>query len=172
MPLMLSLLGVLLTFIVSVWLMLIFMSYSSQVVFRLFVRFCNLFSFARLWSSANNISFKSSGSGFASFVTLSMYTMNSSGDRTHPCLTPGVSWNQSVSPVGVRTELMLLALMLSRSCPFMLYVSRTLQSLSLLTLSKAFSWSTKTRFSFGCTRLPSRLVVVEQRWHLCTLFLF
>ena len=95
--------------IVSVWLMLIFMSHSSQVVFKLFVRFCNFFSFARLWSSANNISFKSSGSGFTSFVILFLYTMNSSGDRTHPCLTPRVSWNQSVSPVEVRTELMPLA---------------------------------------------------------------
>ena len=37
--------------------------------------------------------------------------------------------------------------MLSRSYPFTLYVSSTLPSLSLLTLSKAFSWSTKTRFS-------------------------
>ena len=37
--------------------------------------------------------------------------------------------------------------MLSRSCPFTLYVSSTVQSLSLLTLSKAFSWSMKTRFS-------------------------
>ena len=35
--------------------------------------------------------------------------MKSSGDRTHPCLTPDVIWNQSVSPFGVRTELMLLA---------------------------------------------------------------
>ena len=75
------------------------------------VCFCNFFSssFAKLWSSANNISFKASGSGFASFVILSMYTKNSSGDRTHPCLTPGVSWIQSVSPIGVRTELMLVA---------------------------------------------------------------
>ena len=53
--------------------------------------------------------FKSSGSGFTSFVILFLYTMNSSGDRTHPCLTPRVSWNQSVSPVEVRTELMPLA---------------------------------------------------------------
>ena len=37
--------------------------------------------------------------------------------------------------------------MLSRSCSFTLYVSSTLQSVSLLTLSKAFSWSTKARFS-------------------------
>ena len=40
-----------------------------------------------------------------------------------------------------------MALMLSRSCLFTLYVFSTLQSLSLLTLSKTFSWSTKTRFS-------------------------
>ena len=40
-----------------------------------------------------------------------------------------------------------MALKLSRNCPFTLYVSNTLQSVSLLTLSKAFSWSTKTRFS-------------------------
>ena len=54
--------------------------------------FCNFFSssFARLWSLANNILFKASGSGFASFVFLSMYTINSSVDRTHPCLTPDV----------------------------------------------------------------------------------
>ena len=70
-------------------------------------------------------------------VILFMYTMNCSGDRTHPCLTPDVTWNQYESPLGVRTEIMLLAqvaLMLSRSCPLTLYVSSTLQSLSLLAL--------------------------------------
>ena len=65
------------------------------------------------------------------FIILNIYindfddniTCGDSGDRTHPCLTPDVTWNQYVSPLGVRTEIMLLAqvaLMLSRSCPFTL----------------------------------------------------
>ena len=50
--------------------------------------------------------------------------------------------------------------MLSRSCFFTLYVSNTLKSVSLLSLSKAFSWSTKTRFS-------SRLYSIELSISCC-----
>ena len=64
-------LGVLLTFIALVLLMLIFMSHSSRVVFRLCVCFCNFFSssFVRLWSSANNISFKLMVLGLPPFLS-------------------------------------------------------------------------------------------------------
>ena len=41
-------------------------------------------SFIRLWSSANSSSYRGSGSGFASFVMISMQTMKRSGERTHP----------------------------------------------------------------------------------------
>ena len=149
---MLRVLGVLLTFIVSVLLTLIFISYSSHVEFKLEV--CSWRrssdSCARLWSSPKSNSLRASGSRLASFVILSMYTMNINGDNTQPCLTPDVMSNQSVSPPDVRTALILfakMARMLSKSWPWMLYICRVCHSLSLFSLSNAFSWSTSTMCS-------------------------
>ena len=79
-----------------------------------------------------------------------MYMMNNNVDDTQPYLTLDVMPNQSVSPSDVRTVFVLLAYvapMLSRSWPCTLYISRVCHSLSLFTLSNAFSWSTKTMFS-------------------------
>ena len=139
--------GVLPTFIVSVLLILIFISYSSHVEFKL--EMCSWRrssdSFARLWSSAKSNSLRASGSKLASFVILSMYMMNNNGDNAQPCLTPDVMSNQSVSPSDVRTALILfayMARMLSKSWPWMLYRSSVCHRLSLFTLSNAFSWST------------------------------
>ena len=76
--------------------------------------------------------------------------MNNNGDNTQPCLTPGVMSNQSVSPSDVRTMFILyayMARMLSKSWPWMLYSSSVCHSLSLFTLSHAFSWSTNTMLS-------------------------
>ena len=76
--------------------------------------------------------------------------MNNKGDNTQPCLTPGVMSNQSVSPSDVRTALILFAYaarMLSKSWPWLLYSFSICYSLSLFTLSNAFSWSTNTMFS-------------------------
>ena len=66
--------GVLLNFIVSVLLILIFISYSSHVEFKLEVGSCRRFfdSCVRPWSSANGNSFRDSGSNLATFVILSM----------------------------------------------------------------------------------------------------
>ena len=76
--------GVLLTFIVSVLLTLIFILYSSHVEFKLEV--CSWRrssdSCARLWSSAKCNSSRASGSKLASFVILSVYMMNNNGDNT------------------------------------------------------------------------------------------
>ena len=146
--------GVLLTFIVSVLLTLIFISYSSHVEFKLEV--CSWRrssdSCSRLWSSAKNNSLRASGSKLASVVILSMYMINNNGDNTQPCLTPDVMSNQSVSLPDVRTALMLfayiMARLLSKFCLWMLYSSCVCHSLSLFTLSNAFSWSTNTMFSF------------------------
>ena len=70
---MLSVPGALLTFIVSVLLILIFKSYSSHVEFKLEV--CSWRhssdSCARLWSSAKRNSLRASGSKLASFEILS-----------------------------------------------------------------------------------------------------
>ena len=136
--------GALLTFIVSVLLTLIFKSYCSHVEFKLEV--CSWRrssdSCARLWSSAKRSSLRASGSKLASFVILSLYMMNNNGDNTQPCLTPDVMSNQSVSPPDVRTALLLfayMARMLSKSWPWMFYSSSVCHSLSLFTLSNAFS---------------------------------
>ena len=144
--------GVLQTFIVSVLLKLIFISYSSHVLFKLEV--CSwrrsLDSCARLWASAKSNSLRISVSKLASFVILSMYMMNKNGDNTQPCLTPDVMSNQSVSPSDISTVLILfayMARMLSKSWPWMLYGSSVCHSLSLFTLSNAFYWSTNTLFS-------------------------
>ena len=106
---MLSVPGVLLTFIVSVLLTLIFISYSSHVEFKLEV--CSLGrssdSFSRLWSSTKSNSLRVSGSKLASFVILSMYMINNNGDNTQPCFTSGVMSNQSVSPSDVHAVLIL-----------------------------------------------------------------
>ena len=137
--------GVLLTFIVSVLWTLICISYSSRVEFKLEV--CSWRhssdSCARLWSSAKSNLLRASGSKLASVVILSMCMMNNNGDNTQPCLTPDVMSNQSVSPSDVRTALILfayMARMLSNSWPWMLYSSSVCHSLSLFTLSNAFSW--------------------------------
>ena len=138
--------GILLTFIVSVLLTLIFISYSLHVEFKLEV--CSWRRYSD--SSAKSNSLGASGSKLASFVVLSMYMMNNYGDNTEPCLTPDVMSNQSVSPPDFRTALILFAYMawtLSKSWPWMLYDSSVCHSLSLFTLSKAFSWSTNTMFS-------------------------
>ena len=144
--------GVLLTFIVSVLLTLIFISYSLHAEFKLEV--CSWRrspdSCARLWSAAKSNSLRASGSKGASFVILSVYMMNNNDDNTQPCLTPDVMSNQSVSPSDVRTALILfayMARMLSNSWPWMLYSSDVYHSLSLFALSNAFSWSTNTMFS-------------------------
>ena len=91
-----------------------------------------------------------SGSKLASFVILYMYMTNNNGDNTHPCLTPDVMSNMSVSPSDVRTVLILFAYMtrmLSKRWPWTLHISSVCHSLSLFTLSNALSWSTHTMFS-------------------------
>ena len=172
---MLSVPGVLLTLIVSVLLILIFISYSSHVEFKLEV--CSLGrssdSCARLWSSTKSNSLRVSGSRLASFVIQSMYMMNNHGDSTQLCPTSGVMSKQYVSPSDVHAVLILW----HECCPKVglgryTFLVFAIVCLSSLCQTPFFSGQQIRCLVLYCIHLLFRSVVLRRKLCLCSHFLF
>ena len=87
---------------------------------------------------------------FTSFITASIYTLNSQGDMIHPCLTPLSILNHSLSPPFTLTQAELSTYILLIPFKTLLptsYILNTCYKASLLTLPYAFSKSIKPTYT-------------------------